>query len=277
MRVLFSRGDLDIAEKYIRELNHFIPIKDLSPWITNQMAAWQARIWLAQGQLESAAQWAEKCEPDIEGELIPLHDFDYVVLARILIAQGRLEETTRLLQRLFEEAEAGGRISKAIEIQTLQALAIHAGDETDRALSVLERALGLAEPGGFVRIFVDEGRPMARLLHEALNQGIAPEYVRQLLAAFPTVEQEKTTSAKTPSAVRRPPPTMVEPLSERELEVLQHVAKGLTNREIADQLYLSLNTVKVHTRNIYGKLGEHSRTQAIARSQELGLLPPKSL
>jgi LuxR family maltose regulon positive regulatory protein len=156
-----------------------------------------------------------------------------------------------------------------IEILMLQALTFQAGGDTIRAMAALERALALAEPGGFIRIFVDEGLPMAHLLYEALTRAIVPDYVRRLLAIFPVVETEQTEASKTQAAQSE----LVEPLSERELEVLQLIAEGLTNPEIAARLFLSLNTVKAHTRNIYGKLDVHSRTQAVARSQKLGLLP----
>jgi LuxR family maltose regulon positive regulatory protein len=269
MRVLFSRGEMDNAEEIIQKVNSITLEHDVPPWTTNQMAAWQGRIWLAQDRLDSASQWAKNYELDIDGELTHLHDFDYVVLARIRIAQGRLDETTRLLQRLLEAAEAGGRTSKMIEILMLQALTFQAGGDTTRAMAALERALALAEPGGFIRIFVDEGLPMANLLYEALTRAIVPDYVRRLLAIFPVVETEQTEASKTQAAQSE----LVEPLSERELEVLQLIAEGLTNPEIAARLFLSLNTVKAHTRNIYGKLDVHSRTQAVARSQKLGLLP----
>ena len=126
----------------------------------------------------------------------------------------------------------------------------------------------LAEPEGYVRIFVDEGPSMARLLYEALSSGISPDYVQQLLAAFPEVEPEQLE----PSKSSAPESELVEPLSEREIEVLQLIAEGLTNPEIATKLYLSLNTVKVHTRNIYGKLGVKNRTHAGARARALGIL-----
>jgi len=157
-----------------------------------------------------------------------------------------------------------------IEILLLQAMTFHARSDTTRALGKLEHAFKLAEPEGFVRIFVDEGPPMAHLLYEALSRGIAPDYVRRLLAAFPATEPEQTAPSKTPA----PKSDLIEPLSERELEVLQLIAEGLTNPEIASRLYLSLNTVKVHTRNINGKLGVHNRTQAVARARVLGILPP---
>jgi LuxR family maltose regulon positive regulatory protein len=148
-------------------------------------------------------------------------------------------------------------------------LVAQAGDEPATAITSLERALSLAEPGGFVRIFVDEGPPMARLLYDALKRGIAPEYTRRLLAAFPVAEAEAAASPIGTTANDE----LVEPLSEREIEVLQLIAEGLINREIATRLFLSVNTVKVHSRNIYGKLGVHNRTQAVARAQALGILP----
>jgi LuxR family maltose regulon positive regulatory protein len=136
-------------------------------------------------------------------------------------------------------------------------------------MAALERALALAEPEGYVRIFVDEGPPMAHLLYKAATRGIAPDYARRLLAAFPVAEPEKAD----PSKSQVPESGMVEPLSERELEVLQLIAEGLTNREIAARLFLALNTVKSHSGNIYSKLGVHSRTQAVARARALGILP----
>ena len=268
MRVLFSKGEMQIAEAIIRKLNHVTPQQELSPWITNQLAAWQARIWVAQDKLDSAAFWAEECAIDLNGDVAPVHDFDYAVLARVLTAQGRPKEASRLLQRLLEPATAGGRTSKVIEILTLQALAFRAGGDTDRAIAALERALSLAEPGDFIRIFLDEGPPMAHLLYEALQLEINPDYVRRLLAAFPIVEQAQPV----PPVSDRPESDWIEPLSERELEVLQLIAAGLTNPEIAARLFLALNTVKAHTRNIYGKLGAHNRTQAVARAKALGML-----
>jgi LuxR family maltose regulon positive regulatory protein len=269
MRVLFSKGDMESAKEIIEEVNDITLRQDLSPWITNQLAAWQARIWLAEEKLDAAHHWAEECELDVDGELSSLHDFDYAVLARILIAQGRLDEAAKLLQSLLKAADAGGRISKVIEVRILQALTFQARGEPDQALCALESALNLAEPESFVRIFVDEGQPMARLLHEAFNRGIAPEYVRRMLAAISSDEPLQACTATFQTDLFG----LIEPLSDRELEVLQRIAEGLTNREIADRLYLSLNTVKVHTRNIYGKLGVKSRTQAVARARELAVLP----
>jgi LuxR family maltose regulon positive regulatory protein len=268
-RVLFSRGELTEAAEIVHKLEHTAREYDVPPWITNLRAVWQARLWLAQGRLEAAFQWAQERGLDAAGASTYLHEMEHIVLARILMAQGRLDEATGLLQRLLGAAEAGRRTTRMIEILALQALAFQTGGKPTQAMNALERALTLAEPGGFLRIFVDEGRPMARLLHQAAARGVAPDYARRLLAAFPVAEPKQAA----PSKAQVLGSELVEPLSEREIEVLQLIAEGLTNREIAARLFLSLNTVKAHTRNIYGKLGVHSRTQAVGRAQALGILP----
>jgi LuxR family maltose regulon positive regulatory protein len=234
------------------------------------MAAWQVRIWLAQDRLDAASQWVVNQGPDVDGELTYQNEREYIALARILIAQEQLDEAIGLLQRLFEAAEIRGHASRGIESLTLQALAFQAGGDMDQAISSLERALTLAEPAGYFLTFVDEGLPMSSLLHEALNRGIAPEYVQRLLVAFSSGEIVQAEQTKSPPDQSE----LVELLSERELEVLQRIAEGLTNREIATKLFLSLNTVKAHTRNIYGKLGVNNRTQAAAKARDLGILPP---
>jgi LuxR family maltose regulon positive regulatory protein len=173
-----------------------------------------------------------------------------------------------LLERLLQAAEEGGRMGSVIEILVLQALAQEAQGDIPAALVPLERALTLAEPEGYVRIFVDEGIPMARLLYEALSQGVESDYIRRLLAAFPVAESEQTTS----SQLRGPESELIEPLSARELEVLQLIAQGLSNREISERLFLTLSTIKGHNRIIYSKLMVQRRTEAVARARELGLL-----
>jgi LuxR family maltose regulon positive regulatory protein len=274
IRILFSRGELGGAAEIIQKIENLARESNVPPWTMNHMATWRARLWLAQDELQAASQWAveQKLDVDDESKLLRGVDFfslfDYILYARILTAQGRPDKATALLQRLLEAAEAGERTTRVIEILLLQALAYQAKGDKDQVFTPLARALLLAEPEGFVRIFVDEGLPMARLLYEALARGIAPDYVRRLLAAFPVTESERTDASK----ARPPQSELVEPLSERELQVLQLIAEGLTNPEIASRLFLALNTVKVHTRNIYGKLGVNNRTQAGARARALGIL-----
>jgi LuxR family maltose regulon positive regulatory protein len=276
-RVLFSRGELAAAEEIIQKIEGAVRESDVHRWVTHQMAAWRTRLWLVQSKLDTAFQWVEERGLDIDFKPKSLHETnifvlsDYVVLARILIAQGQFDEATGLLPCLLEAAEAGGYISKAVELLNLQALAFQAGGDTDQAIVVVGKALAFAEPGGFIRIFVDEGPPMAHLLYKALSRGIARDYVRRLLAAFPVTEPGQTDVSKILASNSE----LIEPLSDRELEVLRLFAEGLTNREIASRLFLALNTVKAHAGNIYGKLNVHSRTQAIARAQALGLLLPK--
>jgi LuxR family maltose regulon positive regulatory protein len=260
IRVLFSRGDFTEAEAVMHKLQDAARGNAVPPWIITQAAAWQARLWLAQDKPEAAARAL-----NVDADPTYPHESETMALARILIAQERLEEAAPLLQSLLQAAHAGGRTARAIEICALQALAFQAQADTGEALSALADALALAEPGGFVRVFVDEGPPMAHLLYEAARRDIAPDYTRRLLAAFPAFELEPPR----PAAAQE----MIEPLSDRELEVLQLIAEGLANQDIADRLFLSLHTVKVHARNINSKLGVRSRTQAVARARTLGILP----
>jgi LuxR family maltose regulon positive regulatory protein len=184
---------------------------------------------------------------------------DILLLVRTLLAQRQFDQALDLSARLVTTAEASQYGAVVIEATILQALAHHFKKDDDQALECLERALILAAPEGFVRPFVAAGEPMTKLLRQAAARGIAHEYVSKLLATF----------AHSPTLVEQP---LIDPLSEREFEVLRLIAEGLSNPQIADQLCISVNTVRFHTKNIYGKLGVNSRTQAIARANELNLL-----
>jgi LuxR family maltose regulon positive regulatory protein len=212
---------------------------------------------LAQGNVEAAIQWAEGVEVRPDDHLDTLGEFKAITLVRVLLAQAKPGEAEPLIERLLQAAESEGRMGKVVEILALHALARQAHGDTGRALASLKRALTLAEPEGYVRTFVDEGAPMAALLRQALARGIVPRYVSRLLAAFGE-----------PAAAQPLP----EPLTGREFEVLRLIVAGLTNQEIADQLVISVATVKRHITNIYGKLVVSHRTQAVARAQELDLL-----
>jgi LuxR family maltose regulon positive regulatory protein len=175
----------------------------------------------------------------------------------------------------MQSAEVEKRNGSLIAILALQALVMQAQGNMAHALTYLERALILAEPEGYARLFVDEGPPMAALLHEAHTRAIMPTYVAKLLAAFPGFGLPILDFGLTAPKIQNPKSkiqNLIEPLSNRELEILALIARGLTNAEIAQQVFISAQTVKVHTRNIYGKLEVNSRTQAVAKARALGLL-----
>jgi LuxR family maltose regulon positive regulatory protein len=158
-------------------------------------------------------------------------------------------------------------MGSAIEILVLQAIAYHALGDLPAALLPLQHALALAEPEGYVRMFLDEGSSMMQLLREASAREIMPDYTDKLLAAF---EAEKRKSEDKPDLPPAQP--LIDPLSQRELKILQLIAQGLSNREIGERLFLALDTIKGHNRKIFDKLQVQSRTEAIARARELGLL-----
>jgi LuxR family transcriptional regulator, maltose regulon positive regulatory protein len=227
----------------------------------------------ARGDLAAARRWATSRNLDPDGELSYLGEYEYLTLARLLLAEHHddpsgttLRDVLRLLHRLLDDAESGPRRGSTVEILALQALAHHAAADIPSALEALEAAQRRAEPEGYVRIFLDEGAPMAALLQTAVRQGRAVEWARRLLAAGPTAPTGASTADVRPSASGP-----VDALSRRELEVLRLLRSDLTGPEIARELMVSLNTVRTHTKNIYMKLGVTSRRGAVRRAAELGL------
>jgi len=276
-RALAAEGDLEgalVALQQTKRVDDYV-----STWWALSIDATVARVRLMQGDVAAASRWVEESGLSADDELRWPRADAYRTLARILIVQGRarpepslIDEALRLLARLLGAAEAMGAMSSVIATLVLQALALQAKGEDDRALRVLERALSLAEPGGYVRTFVDEGAPMGELLRQAAARGIALDAVGGLLAALEdeTREERRTTGSRSSSCAGRT--SVVEPLTRRELEVLRLLAAGLSNRGIADALVIAVGTVKKHLKNIYRKLGVHSRTQAVARARDQGLL-----
>lgn len=234
------------------------PVPDVRP-----IAAMKARLWIKLGRLAEARAWARERALSVDDEPSFLREFEHITLAGMLIADpegSRISEAIGLLERLLQAAQEGGRKGSMIEILIRLALAYQAQDSLPLALETLKRALALAEPEGYIRVFVDEGRPMAALLSEAAAHGVMPAYTGRLLGAF---EQPLTAPSAQP---------LVEPLSQRELEILQLIARGLSNQQISERLFLALSTVKGHNQNIFGKLGVQRRTEAVARAREMGLL-----
>ncbi|MEQ7739503.1 LuxR C-terminal-related transcriptional regulator, partial [Escherichia coli] len=203
-----------------------------------------------------------------DGELHYLREFEHITLARALLAEsaGRnpesLQTALSLLDRLLESASSGGRAGSVIEIRTLQALALQQHGNPGAALAALTEATALAEPEGYVRIFADEGPPMASLLRAALKRSGTSPYLRRLLAA---IESRHDTAPATPG--------LVEPLSDREQDVLRLLGTDLSGPAIASELSVSLNTVRTHTSRIYAKLNVNNRRAAVRRARQLNLLP----
>jgi LuxR family maltose regulon positive regulatory protein len=297
-RLQLARGDVSTAFNALDELDELAGRLHYFPRLARQAAAMRAHLWLATGDLAAAGRWAEasRLTPD-DAELPYEREQEYAALARVLIAQRRVAEANRLLGRLLGRAEAGARMGNVIELLVLQALAHQAGGDKTNALAALHRALALAEPEGYVRVFVDEGEPMRLLManlrtptagilrsdpgsrmHTASREDAARlgDYITQLLAVF----GEPTTVSSPPSTIPRrgtqavphPQSPLVEPLSDRELEVLRLLAAGKSNQAIADALILAVGTVKKHLNNIFGKLGVESRTQCIVRARQLQLI-----
>jgi LuxR family transcriptional regulator, maltose regulon positive regulatory protein len=271
-RLKEAEGDLDTALDLLDEARGLYvrtSVPDFHP-----IAALKARMYLRQGRLNEALAWARERGLSVEDDLSYLGEFEHITLARILIAQhqndllaGSIHQAFALLERLLQAAEAGGRMGSVIEILILQSLAHEAQGNISLALVPLERALALAEPEGYVRIFVDEGEPMRLLLEKQWRDQDKTllAYVDKLLAAFArpmAIPQPKTNDLQS---------MIIEPLSERELEVLRLLGTELSGPEIARELIVSLNTLRTHTKNIFNKLGVNNRRAAVHRAEELDL------
>jgi len=265
-RVRAAEGDLDGALVLINEAEHRY-VSDFFPNV-QPVAALRARLWIANAQLREALGWARLASPSGDDELNYLREFEHITLARLLLARAKSERTEALigdalalLGRLGEAATTGARVGSMIEILVLEALALQAQGDTAAALGALERALTAAEPEGHVRVFMEEGQPMASLLREAARRGIAPAYIAELLD-----------SVAAPGRLSPKKQGLIEPLSERELDVLRLLGSELSGPDIARELMVSLNTLRTHTKNIYTKLGVNNRRAALRRAQELDLL-----
>jgi len=269
LRALMYRMDFAGAFKLMENINERTGHFTLPPWITNTISALNVFFWLGSGKLNAALQWAQERGLSIDDNIDGSHELEYIALAHILITQNKLAEADRLLQRLIENAKAGARVYMMIEMRLMRALIFKAKQDTAAALTELKFALSLAEPGGLIMIFVSKGKSVAELLeeicavkkrdHDDTKAGFSLSYAKKIWSVFQAGTTPKIDG-------------LMDPISERELEVLYLIAAGLSNREIADKLFISLNTVKTHTKNINSKLGVNSRIKAVARAKELGLL-----
>ena len=269
-RLKESEGDLDATLEFLDEAKRLYistPIPNTRP-----VEAIKARIYLKQGQLSKAQDWARESGIMVNDELSYLHEYEHITLARVLIAEyqsvaseDKIKDALGLLSRLLQTAENAKRMGSMLEILTAQALAFHAHGEQSQSFASLNRALTLAEPEGYFRFFVNEGESIVGLLKALIHSredDRLNNYIRKLLNAFDKTKPEPANAQP-----------LIDPLSERELEVLRLVADGLSNDEISQKLFLALSTVKGHNLRIFNKLQAKSRTEAVARARELGLLP----
>ncbi len=264
-RIRRAEGDLDAALELLAAAERVF-FSDFAPRV-RPVPALIARVWIAAGKFSEAWGWAHEHGVSAADDPGYVREFEHATLARLMLAQGvrdrndeQVREAKQLLDSLLRAASGGGRSGSVIDILVAQALTLHATGDSASAMETLERAVVLGEPEGYVRTFVDEGAPMEGLLTLASKQRAAPDAVSRLLAAF---------GRPRGSAVDQP---LIEPLSERELEVLRLLESDLHGPDIARELFVSLNTVRTHTKNIYAKLGVNSRRAAVRRSAELGLL-----
>jgi len=267
-RVKQSQGRLQEAEQILETIQKMVIRFDASELDDLQVDLQRARLWIAQGKVEAAAlwrsEWADRRAQTNKRIPYILSELDQILQARILLAQGKSGDCLNLAVQLQKCAEELGRTGVVIETLVLQCLASRNQNNVEEALKALEQALALAEPEGYMRIFLDEGLPMAQLLYEAANRGIRKEYTGRILSNFPLHREARKARSATDD--------LIEPLSRREVDVLQLLASGTSNKEAARRLFISLATVKWHTSNIYRKLGVQNRTEAVAKGRALGLI-----
>ncbi|HEU0000118.1 MAG TPA: LuxR C-terminal-related transcriptional regulator [Ktedonobacteraceae bacterium] len=252
-RLKLARGDVVSAAALLAETSQSARQKNFVYRIP-EVAAAQVLTLLRRGNLAAAAHLAQA------------HDLP-ISQARVYMAQGDTHAALAVLESWRRQVEAKGWQDERLKVMVLQAIALQAHGEKDEAVQLLSDALALAEPGGFIRLFVDEGLPLAHLLSKAATRGMTPDYIGKLLAACEAEGQKSEDTSSLPPSAR----LLIEPLSQRELEVLHLIAQGLSNQEISERLFLALDTVKGHNRKIFGKLQVERRTEAVARARELGL------
>ena len=270
-RVCLALGDLVGAEQALAEAEAIVQRTAVAPMTRAALIAERVRLWLARGEQGVAARWAATLPASNESPS-PADDVIAAAVARVDLVLGRPAQAAEALEPLVTRAEATGRIGQAIEFLALRAAAVGAAGRRAEARQTLLRGLRLAEPEGYLRVFLDEGEPLQRSLEDLLNRDDIGELRSYAARLQSTGAPPPRPALATPAPPTTPSAPLLEPLSARELEVLRLVRDGLSNREIAERLVVTLATAKKHIENLHGKLGVHSRTQALARARELGLI-----
>jgi LuxR family maltose regulon positive regulatory protein len=262
-RVFLAQGEIEEAQHALNNAENLSRTHPLVPRADSWLNAFRVRLWLAQENMEATARWAKKYnENNFDIDFSYLREAEYLTLVRVQIVQKEFEGALRIIGKLGSAAERTGRMGSLVEILALKALVYQAMDDIPQALNALERALNIGRPEEYLRVFIDEGPLMVELLRHAGSKGIESHYVATILAA---TKQE----AALPTDEQQP---LIDPLSNRELEILELLADGCSNQDVAEQLIIAVGTVKAHTVSIYRKLNVNSRMQAVARARDLRLL-----
>jgi LuxR family maltose regulon positive regulatory protein len=288
LRLLLARNNLSAAEAVVQEADQLTRLHEIPEYHTCGIAGLTARVWLRLGKIEAAEAYLQARNIQVKGEIQYPHETEYWALASLCLAKGELESGAIVLERMLQRAEAGKQQLWVIRVLALQALLYQTLGDLGQSRQSLGSALALAEQEGYIQTFVDEGEPMQRLLSDAVQQNIHPVYASRLREAFRDAGYEHLSRAEAQAGaevgaspesgstgsgpVQLGNAALVEPLTPRELEILQLIAEGYSNKEIAQKLYISVRTVKYYATNIYGKLDVSGRTQAAFRARELGLL-----
>lgn len=265
-RLQQAQGDIDSAYRSIANAERAYLLKES---VTRfRLESQKARLNVETGAYEDVIQWVKSLKAATEGIYSPavvpslLYEAAQLILARLYLEKHEPQKALQILDSIQNAASEEGRYRHVLESLAIRALALQELNHNQEALKTLERAIRLAEVDGFVRVFFDKGDPMQRLLYRAVDSGVMSAFTRKLLAEYPQATK----------AIQKPSTLLIEPLSNREIEVLEHLTRGLSNRQIAQKMDISLNTVKTHTGNIYGKLGVNNRTQAGIKAKALGLI-----
>ena len=260
-RTFLARGNVKQASETVRRIEILAQTSDIL-WIKSQIAAFRVRWWLSQGKLEAASRWAQETDLPSRGNPGYRQADEYLAFARVLIAEGEPEKASDFLKWLRAMMEQAGLGKYVLETRLLEALNWKARGDIVQAILVLGQVLEMAEPEGYSRLFLDEGESLGELLLEIPFQGVPAEYLGRLRTSFRKEYQSRPPGAQ----------ALIEPLSDRELQVLQLLAAGKSNREIAGELFISVGTVKRHVHHIYQKLGVSNRLQAAAMAKEIRLI-----